>query len=603
MSNVPTQPSLGSPGPDAVVLGASKAGPGGAPGLFRVDQLAVAQAAVNAAALERAELAKGVADSALGTAQGAQAIASGIDAKASGALATVSTHVGRTDNPHGTTADQVGALPKGIVTLNAKSYGATGDGSTNDTAAIALAIAAAEALTSADYYGGPIAAGVYLPPGRYKATIDISSRVSLWGDGPGSVTVFTPAGANRACIRVQTAALPDPTFRVSNFKRATIRGITIDGNPSNQTSEDAHGIEFPDAEYSTYAVAGTLSDVVIVQAKGHCIRVGSNRNWLLADRVIANNAGSTRAALHLNGYDHRFSDCDFGSGNPGSSHQIEFNGGSNSHFDNCGIYGGTTAIAASQYWSGYTFFTACTIVSCQNELVYLYQNSGVAGGGDPAFFGFVDCDFSGASQAGNGAYDFFHLLGAVNLSILGGRFRTTNGVTNKPRYILYQDPNASLPLRGHVVMSGVQWQGVNEATPVTTSGVSNEPSLIFGSNRERASSGVRYNAFNAPVELRDKTRLYNAALSANWRTWLINNASNRLTIAACNDGESGVVNAIDIQRGHDGTNPTISKVTLAGATYAAPPGPYADDAAAATAGVAVNQIYRKASGVLAWRVS
>ncbi len=32
-----------------------------------------------------------------------------------------------------------------------------------------------------------------------------------------------------------------------------------------------------------------------------------------------------------------------------------------------------------------------------------------------------------------------------------------------------------------------------------------------------------------------------------------------------------------------------------------PPGPYADDAAAAAAGVGVGEVYRKAAGVLAWR--
>jgi parallel beta-helix repeat protein len=81
------------------------------------------------------------------------------------------------------------------------TFGATGDGSTNDTAAVQAALTAAQAA------GGGI---VYFPPGKYKlATVSspaaptltvTSDNVYLVGAGPASTLDFYPTGLAQACI-------------------------------------------------------------------------------------------------------------------------------------------------------------------------------------------------------------------------------------------------------------------------------------------------------------------------------------------------------------------------------------------------------------------
>lgn len=75
---------------------------------------------------------------------------------------------------------------KGALVLNVKDpqFGALGDNSTDDTAAIQAAITAAND-TSGVVGWSPVKAVVYLPPGRYiiNAPLEVAG-VSLWGAGP-----------------------------------------------------------------------------------------------------------------------------------------------------------------------------------------------------------------------------------------------------------------------------------------------------------------------------------------------------------------------------------------------------------------------------------
>jgi hypothetical protein len=85
--------------------------------------------------------------------------------------------------------------------INAKlEYGAVGDGTADDTAAIVAARDAA--ATTVGLTGRGV--GVYCPAGVYKTTAELTSwpdKVSLVGDGPGR-TIFKPTGDNFRFIGV-----------------------------------------------------------------------------------------------------------------------------------------------------------------------------------------------------------------------------------------------------------------------------------------------------------------------------------------------------------------------------------------------------------------
>lgn len=84
----------------------------------------------------------------------------------------------------------------GLPFFNVKSFGAVGDGVTDDTTAINAAIAAANAVSNA----GIVGATVYFPPGKYKVTATLTaptSNVILQGTGYGypssaSTIYYTP---------------------------------------------------------------------------------------------------------------------------------------------------------------------------------------------------------------------------------------------------------------------------------------------------------------------------------------------------------------------------------------------------------------------------
>jgi hypothetical protein len=107
---------------------------------------------------------------------------------------------------------------------NVRMFGATGDGSTDDTTAINNAVEAA-ALRSVGRVHIP--AGVYI----ISSGIGGESNLSLTGDGIGSTTI--KRAASTAAFNMTSWSL------LSNF---SIRDLTFDGNANNQTDLSGHGI-------------------------------------------------------------------------------------------------------------------------------------------------------------------------------------------------------------------------------------------------------------------------------------------------------------------------------------------------------------------------
>lgn len=134
---------------------------------------------------------------------------------------------------------------------NVKAYGAKGDASTNDTAAIQLT------LTTANNAGGGI---VYLPPGVYLISpgvgLNVGSNTIIRGSGVGSVLKI-PNGANTTGNLVKAQTVSNVTY--DNFM--------IDGNSSGQASGTNYGAYFGDV------TNGTISNLYVKNMTGVGIHV------------------------------------------------------------------------------------------------------------------------------------------------------------------------------------------------------------------------------------------------------------------------------------------------------------------------------------------
>lgn len=115
------------------------------------------------------------------------------------------------------------ALGTGLGWFNVKTYGATGDGSTDDTAAIKAAIDAAEANGNGSRVYFPIGSSFY----RVTDTLTVTAALTLMGPGNGE-------GPGSAEIRMETA---DTTLFSLNddADRAVFEGLYLTGPTGNSS--------------------------------------------------------------------------------------------------------------------------------------------------------------------------------------------------------------------------------------------------------------------------------------------------------------------------------------------------------------------------------
>lgn len=164
-------------------------------------------------------------------------------------------------------------LPTGLLTdaeLGVKSvvdaaYGATGNGTTNDAAAIQAAINAAEAA------GGGI---VYFPPGTYRigTRIELKSGVSLVGAGREYTTLRGMSGLTTAVIVGLSGAA------VSNL---AIRGLTINGDFMS-TAINLNGIQVTNGSnvvVDECAVTNVAYTGIVFTTSTSCVVTGSRVSY------------------------------------------------------------------------------------------------------------------------------------------------------------------------------------------------------------------------------------------------------------------------------------------------------------------------------------
>ena len=184
----------------------------------------------------------------------------------------------------------------GKLHANVKEYGAVGDGTTDDTAAIQAAVDAVEA-------GG--GGTVFVPQGTYKlsATITIGSHVYFRGVGRNAVTFVHSSAFSGFAFELYdvNGASDRNVFGQSHFQ--ILEGFTIEDRNSADTLEtptgrtEAHeGIYLHDIDWAF------VRDVFVRDLKGRSLHLGNEVRECAFDNFHSFNCGdsaTTKAAVTL----------------------------------------------------------------------------------------------------------------------------------------------------------------------------------------------------------------------------------------------------------------------------------------------------------------
>jgi parallel beta-helix repeat protein len=177
--------------------------------------------------------------------------------------------------------------------FNVLAFGAKGDGVTDDTVAVQAA------LDQANSDGGGV---VYLPEGTYRITASLvaKSNVTLQGPGGRAATIKQDNNVNLSMLINDTAA------DLENF---TVYRLAWDGNESNNTTDDRHGIRFINTTRATDRVS--IIECHFFDMINGAIRIGSNNaakintGLLIKDNWVVNvgtkgSGGSSNHAIACN---------------------------------------------------------------------------------------------------------------------------------------------------------------------------------------------------------------------------------------------------------------------------------------------------------------
>lgn len=172
--------------------------------------------------------------------------------------------------------------------LSVADFGATGDGVTDDTAAINLAIAAADALGGAwiDFHAGTF---IVTPDGSSYCINISADNIHLRGAGRGATIIKLADGQGSFSRPIGATGRTD----------ISIQSLTVDGNKANQTAgfEQQHGI------FLSGCTHALVSDVHVKNTRGDnvywhggCVRCTFEDCWL---------EGTDRVGIHAQA----FTDC------------------------------------------------------------------------------------------------------------------------------------------------------------------------------------------------------------------------------------------------------------------------------------------------------
>ena len=192
--------------------------------------------------------------------------------------------------------------------VSVRDYGAAGNGSTDDTAAINAAISAAVGTASPAASTRFPVAGVYLPPGIYKVTSDLLIQ-SVEG------FVFAGAGAELTILLASGTGFRTAVLNVDGSAKSSFRGFSVVGDGTEGSGDKA----LPNAINLTWTTAArrsttgnVFSDIYVRTLKFACgMRMGAPAgttrqvDGTTIRDVIVSGAGDARyayAALYLYGF-------------------------------------------------------------------------------------------------------------------------------------------------------------------------------------------------------------------------------------------------------------------------------------------------------------
>lgn len=184
--------------------------------------------------------------------------------------------------------------PDPMQVYSVKTYGAVGDGTTDDTEAIQAAIDAAGLA------GGGV---VYLPPGTYSVKRSSPARsynysllikhsnVTIEGAGRGATTIRMADGENATILRtvINNTGIDGPLARALDNIR--IANLTIDGNWANVTWAGPTGMESAGIYDQNGLTLSTTSNsrvenVHIKHIAQDGLSGGSNRNLTIVNSIV-----------------------------------------------------------------------------------------------------------------------------------------------------------------------------------------------------------------------------------------------------------------------------------------------------------------------------
>jgi predicted dehydrogenase len=167
--------------------------------------------------------------------------------------------------------------------LNARHFGATGDGQTDDTAALQRALDAA----------GEKASAVFLPPGVYRTReLHLRPGISLIGipgwnySGPGGGTILHLGSADATCLLNLTGA-----------RGATIDGLTLDGL---NLGHNTHGISVDRIHFAEHEDSFRIERCQVAHFTGDALHFSCVWCFSVRHCMLGHNGGD---GLSLRGWD------------------------------------------------------------------------------------------------------------------------------------------------------------------------------------------------------------------------------------------------------------------------------------------------------------